>query len=228
MVELRCSDCGDPITRKSKTGRCHPCAMSIVSQGNKERRRQELGIGDPRDEVYGHPTTLEYWNQHMDRKLHRDFGLESPLLDVGCGTGEKAILWTMDGWEVAGFDISTWCIKKASEHKIANSIRGCVDFVQADVTQLWPYQENAFCSLVCTDVLEHIWGFDETHFFSEALRVVVPGGKVLIVVPHGDAYYEKRHLRFFEVEDAWRLGNYYLHDHHVEVRDDRLYLAGCV
>ena len=230
MIDRKCIQCGAPITRHSKTGHCVHCGREVALQTRKQRKREALNRLDPREEVYGHPTTLRYWDQHMDRKLHRDFDLESPLLDVGCGTGEKAFLWAVDGWEVSGFDISTWCIAKAAKHKREEShlIKGSVDYTQADIVDHWPYADNAFMSLVCTDVLEHIIGYDSQHFFSEVWRVVVPGGRVLIVVPHGKAYWEERHIRTFEANQVWVIGSRKLRDHHVEVRDDRLYLVGTV
>jgi 2-polyprenyl-3-methyl-5-hydroxy-6-metoxy-1,4-benzoquinol methylase len=186
---------------------------------------------DPKDEIYGHPTTLEYWNQHMDRDAHKRYHLESPLLDVGCGTGEKAVWWARDGWDVHGFDISDFCIGWCREHWSQESaeVQMRLHFEQADILKHWPYPNDVFRSVFCSDVLEHVQCDDselQHHFFIEVHRVLKSGGRILIIVPQEDAYWEDRHVRKFTIKDMQYWGKWNLKGHQVYVRDQRIHLMG--
>lgn len=56
--------------------------------------------------------------------------------------------------------------------------------VQCDIEKdIWPFPDNTFDTIVCTEVLEHLL-FDPMFAVSEMCRVLKPGGGVLITVPN--------------------------------------------
>ncbi len=56
--------------------------------------------------------------------------------------------------------------------------------VQCDIeNQTWPFPDNTFDTIVCTEVLEHLL-FDPMFAVSEMCWVLKPGGGVLITVPN--------------------------------------------
>lgn len=94
------------------------------------------------------------------------------ILDVGCGTGGNIILLKKFG-RVVGLDSSAEALKFAER-------RGFAQLIQASATKL-PLPDNAFDLVSILDVLEHIE--DDRGVIGEALRVLRPGGLLLITVP---------------------------------------------
>jgi SAM-dependent methyltransferase len=89
------------------------------------------------------------------------------LLDVGCGTKPYRSLFKVKHYR--GLDIDS-----------PNSrARGVADDLY-DGTQ-FPYTNRAFDSVLCNQVLEHVFNPDE--FLTEINRVLKPGGILLLTVP---------------------------------------------
>ena len=145
---------------------------------------------DPRHEIYAHHLTVEHWEHHMDADAHKRFGLGSPLLDIGCGTGEKCVIFARDGIDSWGFDIADFCVRVCAKHwhDEPQEVRERLHFVQADIRDKWPFSDDYFQSAFSSDVLEHLFSDSDPHFFSEVKRVLRPEGNVLIIVPKGGAY----------------------------------------
>lgn len=89
------------------------------------------------------------------------------LLDVGCGTKPYRSLFKVDSYR--GLDIDSPVTRE----------RGAADDLY-DGTQ-FPYQNEAFDSVLCNQVLEHVFNPDK--FLVEINRVLKPGGKLLLTVP---------------------------------------------
>jgi SAM-dependent methyltransferase len=93
--------------------------------------------------------------------------LKGPLLDVGCGSKPYRVLFPVS--EYIGLDIDSDIARK----------RGIADAFYDGATV--PFGEDAFQSVLCNQVLEHV--FTPEEFVREIWRVLKPGGRLLLTVP---------------------------------------------
>lgn len=93
--------------------------------------------------------------------------IEGDLLDVGCGT--KPYKETFNVASYTGLDIDS---QNNREIGIAD------DFYDG---KRFPYQDSLFDSVLCNQVLEHVFNPDE--FLTEINRVLKPEGQLLLTVP---------------------------------------------
>lgn len=89
------------------------------------------------------------------------------LLDVGCGS--KPYREIFDVFSYTGLDIDS---------PIARQCGTADDFYDG---KIFPYLSDAFDSVLCNQVLEHVFNPDE--FLQEINRVLKRGGKLLLTVP---------------------------------------------
>jgi len=93
--------------------------------------------------------------------------LKGRLLDVGCGSKPYQELFAVDDY--IGLDIDS---EASRNRKIADYFYD---------GKIFPFNENEFDSVLCNQVLEHVFNPDE--FLSEIKRVLKPGGRLLLTVP---------------------------------------------
>ncbi|MCC5659846.1 class I SAM-dependent methyltransferase [Nostoc sp. XA010] len=100
------------------------------------------------------------------------------VFEIGCGTGKNTLLLSQIAQTVYAVDFSTAMIEKAKEK--VNSVN--VTFITADITKQWICSNKSIDLITCNLVLEHIK--DLSKIFSEASRVLVPGGYFFICELH--------------------------------------------
>lgn len=93
--------------------------------------------------------------------------LSGRLLDVGCGSKPYQALFTVDAY--VGLDIDSEASRK----------RGIADHHYDG--NVFPFADASFDSILCNQVLEHV--FNPNGFLEEIVRVLKPGGKLLLTVP---------------------------------------------
>jgi SAM-dependent methyltransferase len=93
--------------------------------------------------------------------------LSGKLLDVGCGTKPYRSLFAVDSY--IGLDIDS---ESTRQRGIADNLYDGGKF---------PFAEAEFDSLLCNQVLEHV--FNPHEFLGEMNRVLKSGGKLLLSVP---------------------------------------------
>lgn len=112
-------------------------------------------------------------------------------LDLGCGINKR------EGF--VGVD--------------CRSFDGKVDQV-VDLGKPWPWKDGSVEEAHCSHFLEHLTGADRIHFVNELYRVLIPGGKCTLIVPHwasSRAYGDLTHqwppvseFWFFYLSRQWR------------------------
>ena len=124
------------------------------------------------------------------RILERHVQPDDTCLDVGCGDGRAAGVWvSVRGATYVGVDISPEATAQAAAVGLDARV---ID----DASRL-PFGDGAFDSVVCLEVLEHL--FEPQHALREIRRVLKPGGTLILTVPNV-AYW--RHASTCSASDA--------------------------
>lgn len=101
-------------------------------------------------------------------ELLRKNGCESgKLLDAGCGEGVLVEKYALQGWDITGVDknYASAYVKEGS------------------ITAL-PFADHTFDTVLCLDVLEHLYYNEQGKALSEIRRVLKPGGKIIFSCPN--------------------------------------------
>jgi SAM-dependent methyltransferase len=117
-------------------------------------------------------------------------------LDIGCGSNKREGFLGVDAIQFPGVDV-VFDIRNAP----------------------WPWPDNSVEEANCSHVLEHLTNLDgkweRVRFFNELHRVLVPGGKCQIIIPHwcsmryyGDPTHKEpfSEFGFYYLLREWRLG----------------------
>lgn len=97
------------------------------------------------------------------------------LLDAGCSRGSTTALYARRATSACGIDIGTQDVAAA---RVAHPD---IDFWVAPCEAI-PCPDNAFDTVVCADVLEHV--ANEAQALRELRRVLTPGGMLILTCPH--------------------------------------------
>lgn len=122
------------------------------------------------------------------------------ILEMGCGTGKNTPFLAQLGRQVHAFDFSEGMIEQAKAKVAAQqsaahqSAAQHVTFATADITQPWRCTDAAMDLVVCNLVLEHIENLNVV--FSEAARVLKPGGRFFISELHPFRQYAGKKAEF--------------------------------
>ncbi|MCP5516397.1 MAG: methyltransferase domain-containing protein [Verrucomicrobiales bacterium] len=95
------------------------------------------------------------------------------LLDVGCGVGQVLRRWQENGFEAHGVEVSEPSVRRARESGL-----NCQPY---DGRAL-PFPDGHFAGAGALNVLEHVEAPEA--FIPELVRVVEPGGRVVISSPN--------------------------------------------
>ncbi len=99
------------------------------------------------------------------------------VLDLGCGPGFFSVIFAARGFEVSAIDMSAAMIERARQNLEAESLADRVECYQGDFTSL-PFADNMFDLAVARNVT---WLMrDPEAAYAEWLRVLAPGGKLLV------------------------------------------------
>lgn len=97
----------------------------------------------------------------------------SRLLDVGCGSGQLALMAAKDGLDVTGVDIASNLIERARARAQAEGLR--VRFEEADAEAL-PFEDASFDAVV--SLIAAMFAPRPDFVAKELLRVCTPGGTI--------------------------------------------------
>ena len=128
------------------------------------------------------------------RALGEVAGLE--VLDLGCGTGRHALWLARASSKVTAVDFSSEMLEQARSKPGAERVR----FLEHDVHARLPFESARFDRVVSGLVLEHIG--DLGHFYSEARRVLRPGGLGVFSTLHPSMFLRGSRARFVDPESG--------------------------
>ena len=106
--------------------------------------------------------------------LSESFGLQGSikLLELGCGRGDFLLEFQNFGFECKGLD--------RDESSVKNEYG--LEVKQCDLaSDVFPYDDESFDVVYHKSVLEHM--YDPGNLMSETIRVLKPGGKLIILTP---------------------------------------------
>jgi SAM-dependent methyltransferase len=137
---------------------------------------------------FPHPLTFGFFYREKMRAIHRVAPAAAPatLLDVGGGrSGLASLLYPSARVTVVDLD--------AAHADAPCNRRPNVTFRAADATDL-PFPDDSFEAVTLFDLIEHVP--DDRRALREALRVLRPGGVLLLSTPNADWRYP--HYRFMD------------------------------
>ena len=110
--------------------------------------------------------------------------VRSPVLDVGCGTGELSLFLARHGHEVLGIDLSALAVRQARDK--ANWRRVAADFLVWDALEISSFgAANLSFRTVVDSAMFHVLGDRERDRFVDGLGDVLASGGLYCVL--GDA-----------------------------------------
>lgn len=104
------------------------------------------------------------------------------LLDVGCGNGEFLARMRDLGWRVEGLDFDPAAASVASERYGINVHVGTLEEVAGS--------GKVYDAVTASHVIEHVP--NPGGFLADAIRLVAPGGRVVIKTPNADSFGHER------------------------------------
>ncbi|MEH6590846.1 MAG: methyltransferase domain-containing protein [Halioglobus sp.] len=135
------------------------------------------------------------------------------VVDVGCGVGQYSNFCARLGAQVTAVDIQADKLASLSAN-LPESVTGSITGIVSNCDPI-PLPDDCADLIICTEVLEHVPSPED--LCREMLRIVKPGGKLVISVPDdrseqlikevaAPAYFqEPNHIRIFSRESFTRL-----------------------
>jgi ubiquinone/menaquinone biosynthesis C-methylase UbiE len=116
------------------------------------------------------------------------------ILDAGSGIGLYALHYATntENQYVMGVDISEDKIRNANKLRDAIGAKNCA-FIVGDIAHSYSKNDN-YDLIVCSDVLEHIP--DDQVAFKELVRVLKPGGTMLLTFPSDNQHSRDTQAKF--------------------------------
>ncbi|MFC6008153.1 class I SAM-dependent DNA methyltransferase [Angustibacter luteus] len=106
-------------------------------------------------------------------------GDDTPILDAGCGAGRMSRYLAAQGCRVEGLDLSPAMVAVARRQQPG------VVFTEGSLTAL-PYPDNRFAGVLLWYSLIHTPPAGQARIFTEAARVLRPGGHLLVGFQTGE------------------------------------------
>jgi|GEM_PF-1580796 len=183
------------FARAQKTARTDMIVQSVMSEHKKhlEDKARVLDIDQ-----------WKWCETHQRHQTETDrFNLTSiaikgnKILEVACGNGDLSVFLAKLGFRVTGIDISNTGIHQAKSHAEKENVVDRTRFLVMDATKL-DFPDNTFDCVIFPEVMEHVTS--SRQYISEAIRVLKPGGRIVVSVPDTLEVPWPGHIRLFTKE----------------------------
>lgn len=136
--------------------------------------------------------SVENKTRDLEAKALREMisGENLDILEIGCGTGKNTEFLQTKAENLIGADFSAQMLEQAKRKITAKN----VEFRRMDLREKWDFAENSFDLITCSLALEHLENIE--FVFSEARRVLRPGGKFYFGELHPFKQYQGSKARF--------------------------------
>lgn len=104
--------------------------------------------------------------------------IQEPILDIGCGIGSLLNVFREEGKFAMGLDISRGASRRGIEDGFP--------ILNHDAQKRLPLPDKSFKTVLMFHALEHTFHPDKV--IKNIHRILVPGGKVCIILPLGDNF----------------------------------------
>jgi ubiquinone/menaquinone biosynthesis C-methylase UbiE len=133
-------------------------------------RRYELGI---------YLLTLGYVERAYDQLAnHIEHGQQ--VLDLGCGTGALTLRGARRGAKVKGIDVNVQMLKVSEQRAREAGLTGTIDLVEMGVAELDGEEANHYDAVMSGLCLSELSEDEVTYTLKEVVRMLRPGGLLLI------------------------------------------------
>lgn len=190
---LRCPACDGAIALDDTEARCSsgrhrfpvvegiPVFVDEASLAAEPQYGSQRAYFDSEFAAYGR-YRLENWRRSYLDRLRAAGALRGPLVDVGVGgSGYTVIEAARAGQSAIGCDLSLEGLAAARRFAASEGVAERTLWVCCSAEHL-PLASGAFASAVAIAVLEHVP--DDAAALSELGRVLAPGGRAWVTVPH--------------------------------------------
>ena len=139
--------------------------------------------------AYSHPNRLINWlfwqRLHIAINFIEKYGPYEAVLDFGCGSGVMLPFLAQHSQHVTAMDIDLAPLEQVKKHI---ALPGNVQVVDANQTALSGLTPGSLDLISALDVLEHVKDLSRT--LSELLRLLKPGGRLVVSGPTENALYQ--------------------------------------
>ena len=149
-------------------------------------------------------------NINLTRDLDKTVTMESlsnidffKVLELGCGSGKNTEWLITKADKLVGLDFSKNMLDLARRKVKTDK----VTFINADLNENWPINDNSFDLAVTNLTLEHIEALD--HFFNSLFMKLTQGGKCFVCELHPKKQLSGSKARFEENGSEIELDVYY-------------------
>jgi ubiquinone/menaquinone biosynthesis C-methylase UbiE len=153
--------------------------MSVSPTADQVRQRQEAFYDAAEANRFEWLTTHPIIRRAEQKLLGHLAVVEgtTSILEVGCGEGANLATLQASGhrFHYTGFDCFPAKVAFCRErHKDGQ-------FLIADARQRFPFQDGSYDCVLIRDILHHLAAEDRTHVLRDSMRVLAPGGRIVII-----------------------------------------------
>ncbi len=134
-----------------------------------------VNVGEEWDRVFsrleGGPGGKDAWLERWRKLLH--LNREAPVLDLGCGAGEDALLLSRWGFRVVAGDFSEKALELTSRRAPEAETK------HVDLAQALPFPDAHFGAVVASLSLHYFSWSKTVEILEDVRRCLVPGGYLL-------------------------------------------------